>query len=158
MTGCKYFILKNSACAASKFFGHGVKFEDIWIAYHELLAAGIAFVYFAPLYPSSLIRINTDNQNVVSWLNKGRCSKKLGYRLLSVIELMKRKYNLKVSVFYIKSSANTSADLLSRGVTPKWLKNRGVKLNVSIDLIDKMLLNPIAYWKKALSLQGYSRC
>ena len=130
----------------------------MWIAYRELLAAVIAFVIFAPFYPSTLIRINTDNQNVVSWLNKGRCSKKLGYRLLSVIELMKQKYNLKVSVFYIKSSANTSADLLSRGVTPKWLKNRGVKLNVSIDFIDKMLLNPIAYWKKALSLQGYSRC
>ena len=81
----------------------------------------------------------------------------LGYRLLAVIELMKQKYNLKVSVFYIKSSANTSADLLSRGTTPKWLKIRGVKLNVRIDVIDKMLLNPIAYWKNALSLQGYSQ-
>ena len=130
----------------------------MWIVYREPLAAVIAFVYFAPLYPSALICVNTDNQNVVSWLNKGRCSKKLGYRLLSVIELMKQKYKLKVSVFYIKSSANTSADLLSRGVTPKWLLNRGVKLNISIDLIDRMLLNPIAHWKNALSLQGYSQC
>ena len=135
-----------------------MRFEKVKIAYRELLAAVIAFVYFAPLYPSTLVRINTDNQNVVSWLNRGRCSKKLGYRLLSVIELMKQKYNLKVSVFYIKSEANTSADLLSRGTTPKWLKLRGTKVKVSIDIIDKMLLNPIAYWKNALSLQGYSRC
>ena len=62
-----------------------------------------------------------------------------------------------VSVSYIKSEANTSADLLSRGTTPKWLKLRGTKVKVSIDIIDKMLLNPIAYWKNALSLQGYSR-
>ena len=78
--------------------------------------------------------------------------KKLGYRLLSVIKLMKLKYSLKISVFYIKSSANTSADKLSRGVIPEWLRNRGVKLAVSIDVIEKILFNPIAYWKNALSL------
>ena len=72
----------------------------------------LPLIEFAPHSPASLIRINTDNQNVVSWLKKGRCPKKLGYRLLSVIELMKLKYNLKISVAYIRSSANTSADLL----------------------------------------------
>ena len=65
---------------------------------------------------------------------------------------MKPKYSLKNSVFYITSSANTSAYRLSRRVIPKWLRNRGVELAVSIDVIDKILLNPIAYWKNALSL------
>ena len=152
MAGRKYFMVSNAHVARSKFFGQKVMHNEVEIAYHELLSAVIAFIYLAPFSPSSLVRINTDNQNVVSWLNKSRCSKKLGYRLSSVIELMKLKYNLKISVFYIKSNANTSADRLSRGVIPEWLRNRGVKLAVSIDVIDKILLNPIAYWKNALSL------
>ena len=136
-------MISNFRAANSKFFGQIVKFDDIKIAYRELLSAVIAFLYFAPLSPSSIIRINTDNQNVVSWLNRGRCSKKLGYRLLSVIELLKLKYNLKVSVFYIKSSANTTADMLSRGVLPHWLQRRGVRCTAKIDIIERILSNPL---------------
>ena len=150
--GNKYFMICNKRCSKSKFFRHEIKFDKVKIAYRELLSVVIAFVIFAPHSPSSLIRINTDNQNVVSWLKKGRCSKRVGYRLLSVIELIKLRYNLKISVFYIKSSANTSADMLSRGKTPKWLKNRGIKYDVSINYIDKILLKPIKFWKNALSL------
>ena len=145
-------MIRNERCSKSKFFGHEIKFDKVKIAYRELLSAVIAFLLFAPHSPSSLIRINTDNQNVVSWLRKGRWSKKLGYRLLSVIELIKLRYNLKVSVFYIKSSANTSADMLSRGTTPRWLKNHGIKYDVTINYIDKILLNPIRFWKNAISL------
>ena len=123
-SGRRYFSIQNSRCTKSRFFGRKIKFEDVKIAYRELLSAVIAFLCFAPHSPSSLVRINTDNQNVVSQLKKSRCSKKQGYRLLSVIELIKLKYNLKVSVFYIESSKNTSADMLSRGVTPKWLSTR----------------------------------
>ena len=72
--------------------------------------------------------------------------------MLSVIELIKLRYNLKISVFYIKSSANTSADMLSRGITPKCLKNRGVKYDVTINYIDKILIDPIKFWKNSLSL------
>ena len=106
-------MVENSQVARGKFLGQKIKFEGVSIAYRELLSAVIVFIYFSPYVPSSLIRINTDNQNVISWLNKGRCSTKLGYRLLSVIELMKLKYKLKISVKYIKSSANMSADMLS---------------------------------------------
>ena len=65
---------------------------------------------------------------------------------------MKLKYNLKVTVFYIKSSANVTADALSRGGVPKWLRNRGKQYNVNIKNIDKILLDPIKFWKNALSL------
>ena len=137
---------------SSKFFGYGVKFEDVKIAYRELLSAVIAFLYFAPNYPSSFIRINTDNQNVVAWLNRGRCSKSLGYSLLSVIELLKYKYKLKVSAYFIESAKNTSADILSRGKTPSWLRKRGVRYVVSVKDIDIILSNPIMYWNKILSV------
>ena len=145
-------MIDNTQCSRSKFVRENVKFEDVKIAYRELLSAVIAFILFAPHSPSSLVRINTDNKNVVAWLKKGRCSKKLGYRLLSVIELMKLKYNLKVTVFYIKSSANVTADALSRGGVPKWLRNRGKQYKVNIKKIDKILLDPIKFWKNALSL------
>ena len=138
--------------AQSRFCGYNVPFEVVKIVYRELLSAVIAFILFAPFSPSSWIRINTDNQNVVSWLNKGRCSKKLGYRLLSVIELIKLKYNLKVSVFYIKSSGNVTADSLSRGVIPRWLKQRGIEQIVDMKKFDNILSYPIKFWKKALAL------
>ena len=148
--GYRYFMVDNSQIIRSKFLGQKIKFEDVSIAYRELLSVVIAFTYFSSLSPSSLIRINADNQNVIAWLKKGRCSKKLGYRLLSVIELMKLKYNLKISAKYIKSSANTSADMLFRGKTPKWLKHRGIKCDVIMQKIEKIFENPVMFWKKAL--------
>lgn len=145
-------MVENEQLSRGKFYGKYVEFEDIKIAYRELLSAVIAFLHFAPRYPSSLIRINCDNRNVVSWLNRSRCSKQLGYRLLSVIELVKLKYSLKVKVFFIKSSSNTSADSLSRGVIPQWLKSRDSRYILNMEKIDKILSNPISFWKKALSV------
>ena len=145
-------MIDNARCAKSRFFRHNVVFEDVKIAYRELLSAVIAFIIFSPYSPSSWIRINTDNQNVVAWLKRGRCAKKLGYRLLSVIELIKLKYNLKVSVFYIKSSGNVTADSLSRGVIPRWLKQRGIEQIVDMKKFDNILSYPIKFWKKALAL------
>ena len=136
----------------SKFCGYNIKFEDVKIAYRELLSAVIALLYFAPNYPSSFIRINTDRKNVVAWLNRGRCSKSLGYSLLSVIELLKYKYKLKISAYFFESAKNTSADMLSRGKTPSWLRKRGVRYVVSVKDIDIILSNPIMYWKKILSV------
>ena len=147
-------MVGNLDLSRSKLYRRYVRFEDVKIAYRELLAAVIAFLYFAPKSPSSLVRINCDNQNVVSWLNKGRCPKKLGYRLLSIIELVKLKFNLKTSTVYIKSSSNTSADALSRGRIPRWLKNRGKRVHIDMEKIDRILLDPISSWKKALFVQG----
>ena len=146
-------MVGNVYLSRSKFCGKYVRFEEVKIAYRELLSAVIAFLYFAPKSPSSFVQINCDNQNVVSWLNKGRCPKKLGYRLLSIIELVKLKYNLKTSTFYIKSSCNSSADALSRGQIPRWLKIRGKRVHIDMEKIDRILLNPILSWKKALLVQ-----
>ena len=146
-------MIDNARCAKSRFFGHNIQFEEVKIAYRELLSAVIAFIIFAPYSPSSWIQINTDNQNVVSWLNRGRCAKKLGYRLLSVIELIKLKYNLKVPVFYITSSANVTTDSLSRGLTPRWLQQSGIYQKVEMEKIDNILSYTIKFWKKALDLR-----
>ena len=143
---------QNEYLSGGTFYGKYVEFEEVKIAYRELMSTVIAFLYFAPKSPSSLVRINCDNSNVVSWLNKSRCSKKLGYRLLSVIELIKLKYNLKVSVFFIKSSSNSSADSLSRGVIPQWLKAQGLGHIVNMRKINRILSDPILFWRKELSV------
>ena len=122
-------------------------FGNMFIAYRELLAALFAFHVFSNIAPASFIRINSDNTNTVGWLNKGRCSKKMGFLLLSAIAYYKYVGGLRVTAFYIKSSHNTSADLLSRGQTPRWLKQRGIKMNVNISAILKLVTNPVLHWK-----------
>ena len=100
-------------------------FVNMFIAYRELLAVLLAFQVFAKIAPNSFIRVNSDNTSVVAWLNKGRCSKKAGFQILSAIETLKFNYGLKVKAFYIKSKHNNTADALSRDRTPSWLKKKG---------------------------------
>ena len=122
-------------------------FSDFFIAYRELLAALLAFQAFSKIAQNSFIRINSDNSNVVSWLNKGRCSKKIGFFLLSAIEAFKYKFHLRVKAFYIKSRHNVSADMLSRGGTPRWLRSRGVEVKNNVRKIIRLLDNPLPFWK-----------
>ena len=121
---------------------------QIFIAYRELLAALFAFQIFGKYTPNCFIRFNSDNQNAVGWLNKGRCSKKLGFSLLAAVEFYKAKYGLKVKAVYIPSSNNTSADALSRGKTPIWLEQRGTKEKVNLLELFRLLDNPKKFWYK----------
>ena len=84
--------------------------------------------------------MNSDNENTVTYVNKGRCSKKIGFLLLSACEFFKAKYGLRIKAFYI-------ADALSRGETPAWLENKGKENQVDfLDLI-RMINKPLVYWK-----------
>ena len=87
-------------------------------------------------------------QNAVGWLNKGRCSKKLGFSFLAAVEYYKAKYVLKVKAVYIPSSNNTSADALSRGKTPIWLEQRGAKEKLNLLELFRLLDNPKKFWCK----------
>ena len=121
--------------------------SDLFIAYRELLAVLCAFHCFAKFAPRSFVRINTDNTNTVTCLNKGRCSKKIGFLLLSAIQFYKAKYMLRVKAYHIKSDHNSSADALSRGRTPHWLNQRGVRTRVNIKQILSLTDNPVPFWK-----------
>ena len=133
----------NSALSQAK-YGN---FQKLFISYRELLAVLFAFQGFSKFAPSSFIRINSDSTNTVSWLNNGRCPKKLGFLLLSAIQFYKAKYRLRVKAFYIKSDYNTSADELSRGRTPRWLKHDSTKVYINIQQLIKLIDNPISFWK-----------
>ena len=121
--------------------------EKLFIAYRELLAVLFAFHGFARLAPRCFIRVNSDNTNTVNWINKGRCSKKIGFLLLSAIQFYKAKYMLRVKAYHIKSEHNVSADALSRGITPQWLKRRGSRIRIDIKAILKLIDNPVIFWK-----------
>ena len=145
--GNSFFRISHTMFLRSKKSATKLKFTDMFIAYRELLAVLLAFQVFSRIAPNCFIRINSDNSNVVSWINKGRCSKRKGFLLLSAIEYFKFKFGLKVKAFYIKSQHNTSADLLSRGHTPHWLGRRGIKLENDVNEIIKLLDNPLPFWQ-----------
>ena len=119
---------------------------NMFIAYRELLAVLLAFQVFAKISPKSFIRINSDNTSVVAWLNKGRCSKKPGFRILAAIEAIKFNFGLKVNAFYIKSKHNNTADTLSRNQTPPWLGAQGVEQKIDIPQIVELINNPLPFW------------
>ena len=112
------------------------------------MAALFAFQIFGKYTSNCFIRLNSDNQNAVGWLNKGRCSKKLGFSFLAAVEYYKAKYGLKVKAVYIPSSNNTSADALSRGKTPIWLEQRGTKEKLNLLELVRLLDNPKKFWYK----------
>ena len=71
--------------------------------------------------------------------------------MLSAIEFFKAKYGLKVKAVYIKSDKNTSADALSRGRIPPWLLRRGIKKEIDLNFIMRLIDNPVPFWKKTLN-------
>ena len=81
-------------------------------------------------------------------MQKSRCPAGIGFRMLSVIELYKQKYGVKISTRYIRGVANISADLLSRGEVPQWLEKFGVEVECDLNEVADLLDNPLAAWKK----------
>ena len=95
------------------------------VAWLELLAAYIAVRLFASRYPSHLVVLYTDNSNVVSWLGTRRSPHSIVCSLVSAIECIKYRHSLKLSVRFIPSGQNRTADLLSLSVVHRWLQSRG---------------------------------
>ena len=147
---CGSFFFKTPHAELRRYMlGNNVGLDpEFFIAYRELLAALFAFLVFANHAPRSFIRLYSDNKNTVAWLNKGRCSKALGFSLLTAVEFFKARYGLKVKAVYLPSSKNTSADALSRGKTPMWLKRRGIRKKIAFQKLFALLNNPVFFWKK----------
>ena len=123
--------------------------ERLPIAYLELLATLIGLASFASNYPKTLIRLNTDNSDVVTWLNKGRCRAGIGFRLRSAIEFIKRKRGIKLRAFHIKGEHNCSADALSRGTIADWLKKSGKRIYHKISDVYRLASNPMVAWQQS---------
>ena len=129
----------------------GISQQELPIAYLELLAALIAIVCFAPRCRGQIVRLNCDNSNAVAWLQKSRCSAGIGFRMLAAIDLYKHKFCVKISTHHIPGEGNTSADMLSRGVIPSWLKKFGKQSHVHLNNMADLLVNPLPMWEEVLS-------
>ena len=148
LCGSRFFKISHTHFLRKLPTDLGSVFRNIFIAYRELLAVLLAFQVFAKIAPNCFIRVNSDNESVVSWLNKGRCSKKLGFLILGGIEAFKYKYGLRVKAYHIKSKNNVSADALSRGHTPKWLASKRFRCKINAKQIIMLLNNPVSFWRQ----------
>ena len=103
-------------------------FPQVPIAWIELLAAFVAVSLFGPRYPGHLMVLYSDNTNVVAWLGSSRRSPNPTIcTVVAAIERIKYEYLLKLSVRYIPSARNRTADRLSRNPVPSWLRYRGTR-------------------------------
>ena len=103
-------------------------FPRVPIARLERLAALVAIQFFAHRYPGHILKLYSDNTNVVAWLSSRRTPDPILGILVSAIEQIKYHYSLKLSVRYIPSGKNRTADRLSRNNIPFWLRSRGSAL------------------------------
>ena len=100
-------------------------YPKIPISRLELLAALVAAQLFMHRYPHHIITLYTDNTNVVGWLGARRSPHPVVGTLVSAIERIKYHFTLKLSVRFIPSNKNRTADSLSRDRVPRWLLSRG---------------------------------
>ena len=120
------------------------------IANLELIACLVGLQCFMSRAENRIIRLNCDNQNVVTWLRKGRARGKLAIGLLAAWELMKYKAGSKISVQWIPSEHNGTADCLSRGKIPQWIRKRGKYSSGNIRALRAVVARPARAWELTL--------
>ena len=103
-------------------------YPQVPVARLELLAALVAVQLFGSRYPKHLIVMYSDNTNVVAWLGTRRSPDPIICTLVAAIEQIKYKHSSKLSVRFIASGRNRTADRLSRNRVPTWLRRRGSAL------------------------------
>ena len=103
-------------------------FPRVPIAWLELLAVLVALSLFGQRYSERLIVVYSDNTNVVAWLGSRQSPNLIICAVVAAIERIKYESLLKLSVRYIPSGNNRTADSLSRNRIPLWLKRRGTRL------------------------------
>ena len=97
------------------------------IAYIELIAALVGISVFSKYQTNKLINLFSDNTDVVAWLRK--------------------LYKMKLCVDHIPGIQNNSADELSRGSVPTWLKLRGKRLDVDLHRLTNIIKKPLHFWQ-----------
>ena len=103
-------------------------YPQVPVAQLELLAALVAIQLFAGRYPQHILVLYSDNSNVVAWLGTRRSPNPIICTLVAAIEQIKYQLSSKLSVRFIPSTQNRTADRLSRNRVPTWLRSRGSAL------------------------------
>ena len=97
------------------------------------MAALFALQCFSSIVADRLVVIYTDNSNVRDWLAKGRSSQLQGLKFLALWEITKFRLRCKVSPRWLPGSHNITADILSRGGTPNWLRRVGLQTSCNLE-------------------------
>ena len=77
--GSSYFLVSHDTFLKKLHPKTRIIFNNMHIAYRELLAVILAFQVFAATAPNFFNRINCNNTNILTWLNNGRLSRKIGF-------------------------------------------------------------------------------
>ena len=116
------------------------------IAYIELIAVLAGFSVFSQNQKNTVIKLYTDNTDVVAWLQKSRCRAGLGFKILAAIEFFKRSHRLKICTRHIPGKHNNTADQLSRGKIPEWLRRYGIRREVNLNDLFRLIKTPLRFW------------
>ena len=129
-------------------------FPCVPIAHLELLTAFAALYLFARRYPNRMVGLYSDNSNVMSWLGTRRSPNPVVRSLVAAIECLKYRYTLKLSVRYIPTHKNRSADQLSRNKTPRWLRIQGSETPLCMRKLARSINynNLITSWTTAVNI------
>ena len=127
-------------------------FPRVDIAWLELFAAFVAIDLFAADSPGHLLILYSDNTNVVAWLSRRRPPNPYVCALVAAIERLKYKFMLKLSVRYIPSSHNVSADLLSRNSIPRRFLRHGTRIYPNLFRLTSQLMLSSMYkhWSQTI--------
>ena len=126
-------------------------FRTDFIARKELLACLLAVFCFRRNILGRIATIFSDNQNVVSWLTKGRSKNVVGCKFLAVWELGKYKARCKISPIWLPSSHNRTADALSRNKIPGWLARSGSRVFPDVQKIAHFVDHPTLAWSSVFN-------
>ena len=121
------------------------------IARMELLSALISILCFDDLIYRRLVSLHIDNDNAYTWLRKSRCTNARGTEFLAMWEYGKYITECKVTPVWIPSEANRSADALSRGVIPPWLKRMAVRRSLTYRHLRILTEDPVKTWLNAMN-------
>lgn len=152
--GCEYFQFTHDDLRPYVIQCPGWEYYPrVIIAWTELLAVFVALYLFGSRYPERLIVLYSDNSCVVAWLGPRRSPCPTVCALVAAIERIKFEYSLKLSVRYIPSKENRTADLLSRNSIPLWLERRGTRLNPKLDTMIRLIHRDYltTSWKAAIA-------
>ena len=125
-------------------------FKAPLIAQKGLLAALISIFCFGCELQHKITRLYTDNTVSFRWLAKGRSSNITGNNFLSCWELQKYRLSCKISPDWIPGDKNKTADALSRGHIPEWLRRRGRKQSCDLASVAFSIANPELSWNSIL--------
>ena len=132
-------------------------YPHVDIAWVELLAAYVAIDMFAARSPGKYLIMYSDNTNVVAWLSSRRPPNPFVGALVAAIERLKYNFFLKLSIRYIPSKHNVSADLLSRQIIPARLQKNGNRIHPNLRRLCSNLIIDNIYpsWAKTVQPSSF---